>query len=101
MEHSSDTYSGLSRKLVILCISVTAAINVPTYYILTEHASEMAEIRSSLARKAADSYYRRDADAHEKFENIRYEGIIFRFIRNEAQIENSRNEIELLKAKGR
>lgn len=90
--------NGATRRLVILCVSLSAAINTPVFYILKEHASEMAEIRTTITAKTADRYYRRDAENHEKVETVRYSGIIFRFERNEQNIAYCMNEIEKLKA---
>jgi hypothetical protein len=47
MANDDTTNNGTVRKLVLLCISLTAAINMPVFYVLTEHASEISEIRSS------------------------------------------------------
>jgi hypothetical protein len=97
MANDDTTNNGTVRKLVLLCISLTAAINMPVFYVLTEHASEISEIRSSIVTKTQDRYYRRDAAAHEELDNQRLENVYFRFKRDEAQINECMREIEKLK----
>ena len=93
--------NGTVRRLVVLCVSLTAALNVPVFYILAEHASDFSEIRSSIRAKTSDRWHRADqtsyATAHEKLIAVQFRNVYFRFERNEAQIQFCTDEIRKLK----
>jgi hypothetical protein len=94
MANGSNPSGPTSRQLVILCISLTSILNIPTFYILKEHASEMSEIRVNINTKTKDRYFRKDAEAHEKLDvekfkgvDLKFKGVDFRFERDEAIIK--------------
>ena len=101
MAATNTTDNGAIRKLVILCVTLTAALNVPVFYVLAEHANEMAEIRTSILVRTSDRYYLSDhmryKDSHEKLAAVQLRNIYFRFERNEEQIKFCVNEIRKLK----
>jgi hypothetical protein len=101
MANGNNTTGLTSRQLVILCISLTVALNAPTFLVLTEHGNEMAELRASVLEKTEDRFHKRDHDTyvagHEKLAAEQLKGIRFRFERNETQINFCKREIEKLK----
>ena len=90
-----------NRRILTLCIGVTIALNTPSFFILKEHWDEMEtiravdrDIRTMIDKKTENRYYRRDAESDFSVVNERFNNVLFRFQRNEANIQQCLNFIE-------
>ena len=90
-----------NRRILTLCIGVTVALNTPGFFILKEHWDEMEtiravdrELRGIIDQKTENRYYRRDAEADHALVNERFNNVLFRFQRNEVNIQQCLNFLE-------
>ena len=103
MASADDTVGITSRWLVVLCLSASAGLNTPTYWILKNLSDAISDLRGEIDTKTADRFYRRDHDtyqqSHDEITQQRFSNVFFRFERNEAKIEQCLADIEKLKEK--
>ncbi len=101
MAASSDTGSDTVRKLVVLCVSITVAINTPIFIWMSHFSGELIDIRETIATETDDRFRMIDhttyITAHEKLQQAKYDAIYFRFQRNETQINYCKDQIEQMK----